>query len=70
MTEFGCITRRDIEVLTGLTRTGATTLVNNFVNQGVFEKRGNSTAIRYFLTDQKSVLFFIKKSDTNHLVNL
>lgn len=42
-------TRVDIEKLTGMGHTGAGSIIREFLESGIIEKRGNSTAIRYYL---------------------
>lgn len=51
--EYGSISRKELELLTGMTRTSALSLINEFIDRGIIEKRGNSTAIKYFLVDKK-----------------
>lgn len=49
LSEHGSVNRVEVEKLTGMTRTSALSLINEFMDRGILEKRGNSTATRYFL---------------------
>lgn len=46
--ENGSITRKEIEILTGISNTGALSIIKELTNKNLIEKRGNSVAIRYF----------------------
>ena len=50
--EQGSVNRVEVEELTGMGRTGALSLINEFIERGILEKKGLSTAIRYFLTEK------------------
>lgn len=50
--ENGSAQRKDIEEITGLSRWSATVLINELLDKGVIERKGNSVAIRYFLTEK------------------
>ena len=52
--EHGSVNRVEVEELTGMTRTGALSLINEFVDRGILEKRGASIAIRYFLIKKET----------------
>lgn len=54
LNEHGSASRVDIEKLTGMTRNGALSILNEFVQLGIIEKKGNSTAIKYFLNQEKT----------------
>lgn len=42
--------RKEVEELTNMSRSGATSLINEFLDRSLIEKKGNSVATRYFLT--------------------
>lgn len=50
--EHGSATRADVEKLTGMKRDGALSILNEFMDRGIVEKKGNSIAIRYFLNEK------------------
>lgn len=50
--EHGSVNRVEVEQLTGMSRTGALSIINEFVERGILEKKGLSIAIRYFLVDK------------------
>lgn len=54
LNEHGSVTRVDVERLTGMTRTSALSIIVEFMDRGILEKKGNSTAIRYFLQEKKT----------------
>lgn len=43
------VTRKDVEELTGMSRSGATSILNEFMERNIIEKKGHSVAIQYFL---------------------
>jgi DNA invertase Pin-like site-specific DNA recombinase len=49
------VTRREVETLTGMSRTGATSILQEFMDRGLIERKGNSVAIRYFLKEKGSL---------------
>lgn len=53
--ENGSVTRSEVEKITGMTRNSAASIINNFVERDILEKKGNSTAIRYFLKQKSSL---------------
>ena len=53
LNEHGSATRVDVEKLTGMSRTGALSILTEFMERGIVEKKGNSIAIRYFLNEKK-----------------
>lgn len=50
--EHGSVNRVEVEQLTGMSRTGALSIITEFVERGILEKKGLSIAIRYFLTEK------------------
>ena len=52
--EHGSVSRVDVEKITGLTRTTALALISELIDQGLLEKKGNSTAIRYFYIEKET----------------
>ncbi len=52
--EHGSVTRTDVENLTGMKRSSVLTLLGEFMEQGIIEKKGNSVSIRYFLNEKKT----------------
>ena len=42
------VSRVEVEELTGMSRSGATSILNEFMDRGIVEKKGNSVATRYF----------------------
>lgn len=54
LNEHGSVSRVDVERITGLTRTSALSLISELIAQDLLEKKGNSTAIRYYFKDKKT----------------
>ena len=52
--EHDSVSRVDVEKITGLTRTTALALISELIDQGLLEKKGNSTAIRYFYIEKET----------------
>lgn len=52
--EHKSICRKEVEELTGLGRTGAGSIIKEFIDRDILEKKGNSIAIRYFLKEKKT----------------
>lgn len=48
------VTRKEVEELTGMGRTGAGSIIQEFIDRDIIEKKGNSVAIRYFLKEEKT----------------
>lgn len=51
--ENGSINRPEVEKLTNLKRSSASSLLLDLENQGILERRGQSVAIRYFIVNDK-----------------
>lgn len=54
LNEHKSVSRREVEELTGMSRTGAGSIISEFVDRGILIKKGNSVAIRYFLKEEKT----------------
>lgn len=52
--EHKSATRKDVEELTGMSRTGAGSILSEFMERGIVERKGHSIAIRYFLKEEKT----------------
>lgn len=48
------VSRIEVEKLTGLKRSSAATIIMELIAKGIIEKRGNSTATRYYLIKKKT----------------
>ncbi|SHJ75387.1 Site-specific DNA recombinase [Tepidibacter formicigenes DSM 15518] len=52
--EHESVSRKEVEDLIGMGRTGAGSILKEFVDRGIVEKKGNSVATRYFLKEKKT----------------
>lgn len=52
LNEHKSVTRREVETLTGMSSTGAGSILREFMDRGLIERKGNSVAIRYFLKEK------------------
>lgn len=50
--EHGSVTRKEVEVLTGMSRFSANSILQEFIDRGLIERKGNSVAIKYFLKEK------------------
>lgn len=46
------VNRKEVEELTGMSRSGAASILGEFIDRGLIEKKGNSVATRYFLKEE------------------
>lgn len=56
LNEHKSVTRKEVEELTGMGRTGAGSILLEFTERGLIEKKGNSVATRYFLVEKGPLL--------------
>lgn len=61
------VTRKEVEELTSMGRSGATSILAEFMDRGLIERKGNSVATRYFLVEKKdssvTTKYFSKEKD-------
>jgi DNA invertase Pin-like site-specific DNA recombinase len=52
--EHKFVTRKDVEEMTGMSRSGAYSILKEFEDRGILERRGNSIAIKYYLKENQT----------------
>lgn len=50
--EHGSVSRKEVEELTCMSRSGATSILGEFMDRNLIERKGNSVATRYFLKEK------------------